>query len=166
MTTIPSPYGPLPVPPGRFGTLGSGPGLVRTGTGTRPRPRRGRHAEREFFDEEEDMMSPTDDLRMAGQGRIGVDPRQRGEGMFTGRSQRRQSFQQPVPRPDAIRRSQATAGRARPRQGPLMTRQTRTPEHDPRDDRISAGGPADDSDRPPEDDNDPDWEDSSLDNHF
>ena len=96
-------------------------------------------------------MYPTDDLRMTGAGRIGVDPRQRGEGMFTGRSQRRQ---QSVPRPDAIRRSQAAGGR--------------TPEQDPGDDRITAGGPADDSDRPPEDDNDPDWEDthSSLYNLF
>ena len=146
VNTIPSPYGPVPVPPGRFGTLGGDPGLRRAGMGSRPRPRRTRppfEAGRELFDEDPDVVYPTDDLRMTGAGRIGVNPRQRGEGMFTGRSQRRQ---QSVPRPDAIRRSQVGGGR--------------TPEQDPRDDRITADGPADDCDRPPEDDNDPDWEDT------
>jgi hypothetical protein len=168
MGTIPSPYGLPPVPPGRFGSLGGGPGFGRTGVGSRPRPRRRPplEAERAFFDEEEDVMSPADDPRMAGAGHIGVDPRQRREGMFTGRSQRRQAFQQSIPRPDTMRSSQAAGGRRRPRQGPFTRRRPRTPEQDPRDDRISTGGLADDSDHPPEDDNDPDWEDSSLDNLF
>lgn len=165
MSAIPSPY----VPPGRFRTPGGRPGLGRAEMGSRPQPRRAHphlEAEREFFDEEEDVMSPTDNLRMAGAGRIGVDPRQPGEGMFRGRSQKRQAFHQSVPQPDTVRRSQAVASRRRPRQAPFTRRQPRTPEQDPRDDRFSAGGPADDSDRPPEDDNDPNWEDGSLDNHF
>ena len=93
--------------------------------GPKPRPRYPRpffEDERDFFDKDEIVVGPEDDLRMAGSCHIGIDPKQRREGIFVDRPQGPQSFQQSIPRPDAVRRHQAAATRRRARQGPFTRR--------------------------------------------